>query len=644
MHQAPEPPGQRAGQLDPAEIGNRRLAADGRQASGMAVPKRVGRPASGQPGLDHLGGVLAALLGSRRQPRHRLALPAFAQRRIADDEDLRLARHGQVGADLNAAGPVVIGRQPFGGRRCEDARRPEHRARRHPVAADLHPGRVDVLDPRPGSDLDAQVAQRPLGLRRQPLGERRQQPGRRLDQQHPRVGRIDVAELPLHPLPRQFGDGAGQLDTGRPAADDDERHVLFLEIRIVGVLGALESDQQPAADRRRILDLLEAGGQILPLVAAEIAVPRAGGENQVVVGYPRVFHDHRLVRGVDVGDPAEQDPHIGLAAEDLADGRGDVRRRQRRGRHLVEQRLEQMVVVPVDQRHPARGIAEGARRRDAGEPGPHDDHVGQVAEVRPGQVGVAGIGRAQARPDPMVDRYRPRPAQQDQPQQQQPVQMVDVVAEGELEGQRQDDQRQGRQARPDADDQQDGENQFDECREVGDQRRGLVFLLEAEHRDIQIADLDQTGDEEDRRDPVADEQHVDRADIGLDQAEQDGQRPRQGQRRRRQPASDQAVERDRPGPHGDVPAEQNDVEQLAADLRIVQMRQPRQRQHGDRGKPRGQAEDEEDRPQDLDGHAEIGGRCRVEPGHRVLEFGQVQRRRPVVQLGQAGRPQALRQP
>ena len=46
---------------------------------------------------------------------------------------------------------------------------------------------------------------------------------------------------------------------------------------------------------------------------------------------------------VDVGDLAEEHPGVLLAGEDLAGRRGDLALGEDAGRHLVEQRLEEVV-------------------------------------------------------------------------------------------------------------------------------------------------------------------------------------------------------------------------------------------------------------------------------------------------------------
>jgi hypothetical protein len=60
-------------------------------------------------------------------------------------------------------------------------------------------------------------------------------------------------------------------------------------------------------------------------------------------------------------------------AQHAADRRGDVARGERRGRDLVQQRLEEVVVVPVDQGDVDRRAIERARRAQAPEPAADDD-------------------------------------------------------------------------------------------------------------------------------------------------------------------------------------------------------------------------------------------------------------------------------
>src|ERR1700730_1129475 len=75
--------------------------------------------------------MAALLLGGRRNPWHRLTMPSVDRRRIADGEDLRIARSAEVRLHLNAV--CVIGRhtEPIGRGRGSYAGRPENELRRY---------------------------------------------------------------------------------------------------------------------------------------------------------------------------------------------------------------------------------------------------------------------------------------------------------------------------------------------------------------------------------------------------------------------------------------------------------------------------------------------------------------------------------
>jgi len=54
---------------------------------------------------------------------------------------------------------------------------------------------------------------------------------------------------------------------------------------------------------------------------------------------------------------------------------GDIGRRQVGGCHLIEQRLEKMIIAAVDNLDIDRRVAEGLRRRQPPETGPQNDDL-----------------------------------------------------------------------------------------------------------------------------------------------------------------------------------------------------------------------------------------------------------------------------
>ena len=109
-------------------------------------------------------------------------------------------------------------------------------------------------------------------------------------------------------------------------------------------------------------------GMVRPLVMAEPGIDRARRENQVIVrDIGQVGDQHDLADRVDArrGPHEGADPfHIG---EHAADRDRDVGRRQGRGRDLVQQRLEEVVIGLVDDRDEGRRDRKAADQRQATE-------------------------------------------------------------------------------------------------------------------------------------------------------------------------------------------------------------------------------------------------------------------------------------
>jgi hypothetical protein len=107
----------------------------------------------------------------------------------------------------------------------------------------------------------------------------------------------------------------------------------------------------------------------------------AGGHDQVVVGQgAAVVQLHLTCGDVDrarLGLQHRQPAAAHLAPQDVADGRRHGRGRKAGGGHLVQQRLEQVVVGAVDQRDLDRCPRQHAHRFQPAEPAADDDDVGQ---------------------------------------------------------------------------------------------------------------------------------------------------------------------------------------------------------------------------------------------------------------------------
>src|SRR3954452_11588516 len=83
------------------------------------------------------------------------------------------------------------------------------------------------------------------------------------------------------------------------------------------------------------------------------------------------------------------DLDVAVLAQDAAYRRRDFPLRQDAGCHLVEQRLEEVVVHPVDQRHLHRCVLQEAGCEEAAETAAHDDDTMRCCRVH---LGLLCIG------------------------------------------------------------------------------------------------------------------------------------------------------------------------------------------------------------------------------------------------------------
>ena len=114
-----------------------------------------------------------------------------------------------------------------------------------------------------------------------PIGAQHRRP--RVEQDHPRLCRVDMAECAFQRLGGQLGDLARQLHPGRTRTDDGERQQLLAEDRIAGPFRQLERAEDAPAHFERVVDRLHAGRELREMVVAEIGLAGAGRDDQAVV-------------------------------------------------------------------------------------------------------------------------------------------------------------------------------------------------------------------------------------------------------------------------------------------------------------------------------------------------------------------------
>ena len=287
-----------------------------------------------------------------------------------------MARHRQIRLDRDPAGPVRGHAQRAAEGGARNTRRPHHRARADLLAADPHRVGRDARDLRARADLDAEPGQAARRRAGEIGGEAREETGPALEEDHARVRRIDGAEVPGDGVAGDLREGAGQLHSGGPAAHDHEGEQGGALGAVLRALRRLEREEEPAPDLQRILQRLEPGRQGFPFVVAEVRVACAGGHDERVVGeHVARVEGHAPRRRVHRLRLGEEHAHARGVAQDGAERHRDVRRRQDGARHLIEERLEEVMVAPVHQCDAHVAAGEPARGVEAGEPAAHDHDV-----------------------------------------------------------------------------------------------------------------------------------------------------------------------------------------------------------------------------------------------------------------------------
>ncbi len=288
-----------------------------------------------------------------------------------------MARHREIGIDLRAAGAVGLAAEPARGGRGHHAGGPDDRAGIEPAVLEIDAARVARHHARRSPHLDALLLERALDVVRQVFGEGRHDARPGLDQDDARGGRIDMAEVLGEALARDLRDGAGHLHARCASSDNREGEEPRALGGIAGELRALERDENMAADAGGILDALEAGCGRGPFVVTEIGMGRAGGDDERVVMQDLAGRERDLAKArVDAGDLGQQRGDVAAAAEQVPDWPGDLGGGKRGGGDLIEQRLETMMVDPVDEGHVDRRALERFRRLDPAEAGADNDDLG----------------------------------------------------------------------------------------------------------------------------------------------------------------------------------------------------------------------------------------------------------------------------
>ena len=232
---------------------------------------------------------------------------------------------------------------------------------------------VDLRDDRVGDHFDAQPAQLLFRFFRQIGRIGRQNALLPFDHDHACARRFDAPKIADHRVPGNLRQRAGQLGAGRSGANDHECEPRLLPLGIDLPFRRFEGQENSPANLQRVFHALQPRRMRFPFGMIEIGVRRAGGDDQIVVRHFTVDELHDLLLHVDRRSLGEQDRGVFLMRHHRADGVGDVTRVQRRGGHLVEQRLEEVIVPAIEHGDAHRRSPQRLGRVQTPEPSAQDD-------------------------------------------------------------------------------------------------------------------------------------------------------------------------------------------------------------------------------------------------------------------------------
>src|SRR5205823_10725130 len=126
-----------------------------------------------------------------------------------------------------------------------------------------------------------------------------------------------------------FGDGAGELDTGWATANHDECQPRLARRRILLPLGGLKRLEDATTDLERVRDRLEPWCECFPFRVSEIGLLRTRGQNEIVVAeLPAVGQRDVMSIAIDGCDLTQAHPYIRMFSKNGPNRFGDVAGRQ----------------------------------------------------------------------------------------------------------------------------------------------------------------------------------------------------------------------------------------------------------------------------------------------------------------------------
>jgi hypothetical protein len=224
--------------------------------------------------------------------------------------------------------------------------------------------------------VDALVKGVARGVLREIRGKGWQNSRTGFNQYHASATCVYSSKLGMERLLRDEWNRPGQFDASRTAADNYEVQRTSRASPGDLALCQFEGEQNAPADFERIFNGLQAGRERLPIVMSEVGVARARGYDQVVIGNIALRGLDAPALEIESGNFCQENFDVLAPAKNRTDRRGDFSRRETGSCHLIQKRLERMVILAIDDRDLNRCFSQYARGIEATEAGADDGDSG----------------------------------------------------------------------------------------------------------------------------------------------------------------------------------------------------------------------------------------------------------------------------
>jgi hypothetical protein len=185
-----------------------------------------------------------------------------------------------------------------------------------------------------------------------------------------------MPEFALEGMVGHLAEAAGQLHPGRSSSHHNECQAIPAAVRIGREFGGFKRQQNASPNLLGFRDRFQRRGRRLPFIVSKVVGGGAGRDDErVVTNFPGVSQQYLTVGQIEIGHFAEAHLGVLLAFQQVTQRGGNIGRGQAAGGDLVEQRLEQVEVSPVDQGHLDRNPFQGTRREEAAKAASDNDNA-----------------------------------------------------------------------------------------------------------------------------------------------------------------------------------------------------------------------------------------------------------------------------